>query len=108
MQSKRPGISIFYPKSSSPDGKTFPKRRPGTFIFNRDKRIERLNIFLKNTDCSSQVGVRLSYFGAVLVQFVSSVKHQVIHHLGSFFLPAWYQVTVNIDGDAWLCISQSF
>jgi hypothetical protein len=37
-----------------------------------------------------------------LVQFLLTLKHQTIHELSGFFLPAWNEVDINIDRDAWL------
>jgi hypothetical protein len=50
----------------------------------------------------------ISYFGAVLVQFVSSLKHQLIHKLGGFLLLARDEMTVYIKGDARLGMSEPF
>ena len=52
--------------------------------------------------------VLISYFGAVLVQFVSSLKHQLIHELGGFLLLARYEMTVNVQGNARFGMSEPF
>jgi hypothetical protein len=50
----------------------------------------------------------ISDFGAVLVQFVSSLKHEVIHELGGFFLLTWYEMTIHIQGNARFGMSKPF
>jgi hypothetical protein len=44
--------------------------------------------------------------GAVWVQFDSSIKHQVVHQLSSFFLPARYEMTIDIKRNAGLGMSE--
>ena len=44
----------------------------------------------------------------ILVQFVSSLKHEVIHELCGFLLLARYEMTINVQGNARLGMSEPF